>query len=220
MTNEDLNTNLVALENMHKLLIEALRHREQAIIRYVAILGPALGGFMWLLHYSGTKKDDLFTVGTIGVLLLLLLGAVYSLALSYNYRYITLLLAKLETVLHIRDAMLVGWPRDPKDFINRYKLNRWGIPCCIPPEIIKVFWLAFLVGILGVMITVYLYKAKVLYPCLLIFTGVLCFLVALLSPIWFGRKLHKICKKEPDTWDNLSVVVAFPSGKPEETEGM
>lgn len=40
-------------EGIHKLLLEALRYREQEIFRYLAIPGPALGGFVWLLH-SGT----------------------------------------------------------------------------------------------------------------------------------------------------------------------
>ena len=79
--------NITPLEGIHKQLLEALRHREQEIFHYLAILAPALGGFVWLL-YKGVNPF-LFAVGTLGVLLLLLLGALYSLALGYNYRYIT-----------------------------------------------------------------------------------------------------------------------------------
>jgi len=50
--------------------------------------------------------------------------------------------------LRVRDIMLRGWPKSPKDFRERY---RWhSIPWCTPPDMIKVFWLAFLVGILDV----------------------------------------------------------------------
>lgn len=33
-----------AVENMHKTFLEALRHREQEILRFIVILAPALGG--------------------------------------------------------------------------------------------------------------------------------------------------------------------------------
>jgi hypothetical protein len=189
-----------ALQSMHKLFLEALRHREQEIIRYLAILGPALGGFIWLLH-SGSGNVGLFTVGTMGVLLLLCLGALYSLALGYNYRYITLELAKLEAVLGIRDAVLVGWPRTKNDFLNRYK-TYWSIPWCTPPEIIKIFWIAFVLGIAGVTVTAWKYKPSALVLWLVIFTGVVCLLMGLLAPIWFGWKLRKKCQQEPESWNS------------------
>ncbi len=192
-------TSIVALENMHKLFLEALRHREQEIIRYIVILGPALGGFVWLLR-SGTDNVGVFTVGTMGVLLLLLLGALYSLALGYNYRYIVLELAKLETVLGIRNAMLVGWPRSKKDFLDRYKVCS-SIPWCTPPEIIKIFWYAFLAGIAGVTITAWTYKPCALMLWLVILTGMVFFLVGFLAPICFGSKLRKKCQQEPESWD-------------------
>lgn len=193
------------LETMHRLLLEALRHREQEIMRYLVILGPALGGFVWLLK-SGTGDKGIFTIGAVGVLLLLGLGALYSLALGYNYRYIVLELAKLETVLGVRDAMLAGWPRSKKDFLERYTICRC-IPWCTPPEIIKIFWLAFLVGMVGVTITCSIYKPdkpEALIRWLVICVGVVSVLIGLLAPIVFGCKLHNQCKKEPDSWETLS----------------
>lgn len=192
------STSTAALETTHKLLFEALRHREQEVVRYLAILGPALGGFVWLLH-AGTDNKSVFTVGTMGVLLLLLLGAVYSLALGYNYRYIVFQLAKFEVVMGIRDAMLVGWPRSKQDFLDRYQLC-CCIPWCTPPEVIKVFWLAFLAGILGVSITVWTYKPDALVLWLVILTGSVCFLTGLLVPIRFGFKLRRLCSNEPEHW--------------------
>jgi hypothetical protein len=181
------------MENMHQQLLEALRHREQEVIRYLAILGPALGGFIWLLQSdkTGTK---VFIIGTIGVQLLLLLGAVYSLALGYNYRYITLELAKLENHLQIRDFVLVGWPRSSKEFMERYKLF-CKIPWCTPPEVIKIFWISFLVGIVGVTVAS-VYKLNTM-PLIIIEGGILCLLTSWwLLPIHFGTKLQKQCEKE------------------------
>lgn len=46
----------VVLQNTHKLLLEALRHREQEIFRYLGILVPTFGGFIWLLHAKGASE--------------------------------------------------------------------------------------------------------------------------------------------------------------------
>lgn len=145
----------------------------------------------------------MLTVGTIGVQLLLLLGAIYSLALGYNYRYILLELAKLEVFLRVKDVILVGWPRSRQDFLDRYTLP-FKIPWCTPPEIIKVFWWAFLFGIAGVTMAAYYYyieKPNALWLWPVIFTGVISFLTGLILPIRFGFKLRKLCNREPETWD-------------------
>jgi hypothetical protein len=185
---------------MHKLLLEALRHREQEILRYLAILGPAIGGFVWLLTLVPPPKIGPFIVCTVAVLLSLFLGAIYSLALGYNYRYITLELAKLETLLHIKDAMLKGWPKSRKDFLARYKLLS-GIPWCTPPEVIKVFWGAFLIGIIGVTLAAAFSRPDFLVLAVVIPLGFLCWLLGCLFPIYFGNKLRRQCELEPENWD-------------------
>jgi len=212
-----------ALGNMHQLLLDALRHREQEIFRYLAILGPAMGGFVWLL-YAGSaievKTDaagqavtshelglSVFVVGTISVLLLLLLGTVYSLALGYNYRYITLQLAKLEALLGIKEHMLKHWPKSRKDFLERYKLG-CCTPWCTPPEIIKVSWWAFLAGIGGVTLAACLYRPETVVLAVVIPVGAVAFLVGLLAPWHFGKKLHGTRMKEPEDWGCSSRGVA------------
>lgn len=188
------------LENMHSLFLEALRHREQEIFRYLAILVPALGGFLWLIQEDPEK--EIFIIGTISVISLLSLGGIYSLALGYNYRYITLQLAKLEAILNVKDAMLVGWPRSSKDFLDRYKLF-CCIPWCIPPEIIKVFWGAFLLGIFGITVTVHYYyiKPDMAARSFMIYFGPICLIITgFLFPFYFGWKLRSMCKKEPEDW--------------------
>ena len=181
------------LENMHKTLLEALRHREQEILRYLAILAPALGGFVWLVR--DFVKDGalvVFTAGTVGVLFLLVIGALYSLALGYNYRYITMQLAKLEASSRgIREFILASWPRKPKDF---EKYNP-----CYPPEIIKIFWLAFTIGMGGVMGTVFFVppvKENWFMKAVILVVGTACLYIALKGPTWYGRKFEKARKKE------------------------
>ena len=194
-----------SLVDMHNLLLEALRHREQEIFRYLAILVPALGAFVWLSLEStktmsvSASMPTVFIVGTVGVLLLLLLGAVYSLALGYNYRCIVLELAKIESALNIKDNMLVGWPKSRQDFLDRYKLF-CSIPWCTPPEMIKIFWWAFLLGIVWVTVAACLFKSEHSFRVLLIHFGTICFIIGLLSPIYFGCKLRKLCAKEPREW--------------------
>jgi hypothetical protein len=189
-------TNLNVLENMHGLFLEALRNREQEIFRYLAILGPALGGFGWLL-YNRSGHEVEFAFGTIVVILLLLLGAIYSLALGYNYRYIVLELAKLEAVLKIKNIMLIGWPRSRQEFISRYTKFNY-IPWCTPPELIKVFWWAFLVVIALVTGIACHFSNKFCY--LILSWGIICLGIGFLLPIHYGYKLLKHCKQEPETW--------------------
>ena len=140
-----------ALEKMHELLLGALRSRELEIFKYLTILGPALAGFGWLFYQDSALAyqtppraigPGLFIAVTVSVVLLLLLGAVYSLTLGCNYRYITLELAKLESQLSIKRAMLRQWPKSPEMFVEKY--SALCFPWCTPPAVIQVFWYAFL----------------------------------------------------------------------------
>lgn len=148
----------------------------------------------------------------------------YSLALGYNYRYITLQIAKLENKLDIKNFMLEGWPRSRRQFLARYRsscsiprfIRYWvfrslpkrsyyrligWIPWCTPPEIIKVFWWAFLIGIFGVMTSACLVKPSVLMLAMVIPVGIICIIVGFFVFPWnYGRKLYKQCKQEPKNW--------------------
>jgi hypothetical protein len=134
------------LRGYHQALLEAMKQREVDIIKFLAILGLALGGFVWLCHQTGATAAPAMVVGVYGVLLALFAGALYALALGYNYRCLTMQVAKLERDLNIKKSVLRGWPRACRDFERRF---RWGaIPWSSPPEIIKVFWLSLLLCIL------------------------------------------------------------------------
>jgi len=180
------------LKSIHNSYLETLRHREQEIFRYLAILGPAIAGFVWLVKES--PKEEVLTIGTLSIIFLLLLGAIYSAALGYNYRYLVILLTKLETIMGIRDAVLVGWPKKPGDFKNKHK-RLWCIPWCEPPDIINVFWLAFIISLAGV--TVYSYKSNLLLAG---YCGFWCILTSLSVPVLFGFNIRKICKEELKEW--------------------
>lgn len=198
-------TQRATLENMHRTFLDALRHREQEILRFIAILAPALGGFIWLLRLDLTKDNNLyvFTIGVIGVLLLLLVGALYSLALGYNYRCITFQLAKLESLcLQIREFIINSWPRSPSDFAERCQHR--GKPWCDPPEIIKIFWLAFSIGTVGVTLAVMCLplplKSSWLMKLVVLLSGVLCLWIIMRKGRNFGQKILDACEKEGDSW--------------------
>jgi len=205
-----------ALRTMQGELLEALRHREQEILRYLTLLLPAVGGFMWLMTEERKENLALFFVGTVGVIFLLFLGAKYALALGYNYRYLTIQLAKLEGELKIKDAILKGWPRNKAAFLQRYGNQ------CYPPGIIKVFWVAFLVGIpLVTIIAVLMLVGGVVHALavreandvtlwkvffgvgaagLLSVVGTVCFVLALTAPSRYGCKISQLLTDEPNEW--------------------
>jgi hypothetical protein len=115
---------------------------------------------------------------------------VYALSLGYNYRYIVFQLAKIESVLKIKDAMLDGWPRSVDEF---KKYSSW----CEPPEIIKVFWIGFTVAILFVS---WFAAKESLMPKRIWLVGGILFLVSALGPLYFARRFRRLLKNER-SWD-------------------
>jgi len=188
-----------AVENMHKTFLEALRHREQEILRFIVILAPALGGFIWLLNLESKNVTFIFTVGTLGILFLLLVGALYSLALGYNFRYVTFQIAKMESdyCLNIKEFMLNSWERTADEWAKKYKKKR-----CFPPEIIKVFWLSFVIAkVLIVLAATFFLHTKcenmMRQICMIISGGLFCIVIAaLIAPFYYGRKLYNMCYSE------------------------
>jgi len=187
-------------ETMHGALLEALRHREQEIFSYLAILVPALGGFLWLLlHRSAGGGEDLaLFAGTLGTLLLLFLGVGYSLTLGYNFRYVTFQLAKIENHLQVENVILQGWPRSPQVFRTQYRL--WGFAYCAPPEMIKIFWGAFLIGMLWVIGVYWSIGSSAPHRGIVVSVGGALFLSGLGGPFWFGKKLDRLFSREGDGW--------------------
>ena len=128
--------------NMHQSLLNALRQREADIIKFLAILGPALAGFVWLLIKT-KPADYAFVAGTIGVQAILAVGAIYAVALGYNFRSILFQMKRIEYSTGLSKYIINDW----NTYYTNQKDTRFvkqKVTGC-PPEIIKVFWLAFLV---------------------------------------------------------------------------
>ncbi|MGE3522437.1 MAG: hypothetical protein AB7I96_06205 [Candidatus Dadabacteria bacterium] len=196
-----MSEDLEVLAQYHKSLLEALRHREQEIFLYLTILGPSLGGFIWLLYKfeDNAKNKNLLIITTFGIWILFLLGALYSIALGYNYRYITLQLRKLEKELGIKDKVLNIWSISFDDWKKEHTIC-YKIPWCGPPEVIKWFWLAFIFLTLFTMIIVIIYTKN----CIML-VGLIFALIALISPITYGCKIHYICDKETEKKDSNKI---------------
>jgi hypothetical protein len=192
------------LRKMHDLLIESLRSREQEVFKYLGILVPALGGFGLLVYVTvwppatnrpptPAETELIFILGSTGVLLLLFLGTIYSLALGYNFRYITLELAKIEARLGITAAMLRGWPKSPCKFLKyRY---------CLPPEVIKYFWAAFVGGIAFVTVSACVLNPECLVRAIVLRLGLATGICGVLAPFYFGWKLRRYAKREITAWN-------------------
>ena len=72
---------------------------------------------------------------------------------------------------------------------------------------IKVFWYAFLVGIAGVTLRVYLFDVPAPVLSFVLPLGIVCLLVGWAwFPAHFGRKLWDRCNKEPESWNLVSCI--------------
>ena len=179
-----------ALLNMQKLYLEALRSRENEVLQFIVIIASALGGFSWLLgglvsgqpHFSADALQ-LFIFGVLAILLLLSLGAMYTLALGYNYRSMLLQIRKLEEALKVNEVVLCSWSTAKCE----YSL----------PEILKHFYTAYLLGhLLVALSTAYIFRLHKLpvlaYFSLIMEVLVLSYLYVFL-PNEYGIKIGKIC---------------------------
>lgn len=194
------NDQRMAVENMHKTFLEALRHREQEILKYIAFLAPALAGFIWLLKVDLRSGNGpfIFTAGTLGVLFLLTVGVLYSLALGYNFRYVTLQLAKMESdyCLNIKEFILESWLRTAKQWEDKYEKGK-----CLPPEIINIFFWSFIIAtfLIAIMAILFLFAThENLYVQICIILGwlALCIIFVFRGLRHYSRKFRDYCKKE------------------------
>jgi hypothetical protein len=194
----------------HRLLIGALRAREQQILWFLIILGFALGGFIFLLTqlYLDCIDPAIFTIGTTGINLCLLAGIWYITALGYNYRYILLQLQKIEHKENLKSHVLKAWYDDFGENEIKKRFLFGYIPWCFPPEILAVFWWSSL----GLIVVISLFSVSYLridslnnalefqhasiYAGLIIHTLILFILLAFIFPIWYGQKIISLINKE------------------------
>jgi len=184
------------LVNLHKSLLEALRRREEEVLRYIALLVSPLTGFIWLLRrdLNDCTNCRVFLVGTSGVILLLLVGAIYSLALGYSFRSMRFQLLKLEKCFGIRCYLLKPWTMTKKP------CKLWKQWLYVLPEIMKVFWLAFVITIIGVTVfSAYFYPScwgKLVLGVL----GAISLASLLFAHIIFWSKIHRLWPEEMDSY--------------------
>ncbi|HUU16395.1 MAG TPA: hypothetical protein VMW72_04535 [Sedimentisphaerales bacterium] len=208
VTNEDKTYQLCKAR--HQLFLEALRHREQEVLRYLVIIGPALGGFVWLMSkYPKEISIWTFCFGSIGLISIMLLGACYCIALGYNYRCLVLQIAKEEKNMCISGTVLNAWPRQITEHVKRTKLGHYiGVlrrhqdskvfdwAWCFPPELICVFWYAFVIGIIYLAAASCVLIESVSVTIVVAGFGLLCLGLSLFVPHVYGRKLRSVCEKE------------------------
>ncbi len=177
------------LKDKHHLFMEALRKREDEVLRFLAILGPALGGFIYLMKFAVTRHSGMFFYGTIGVQVILSLGAIYALALGFNFRYVVFQLAKIECALEVDEYSLKKWPRTLFSF-QKYTQN-FDLP-----EIIKVFWYGYVALIILVTITSAIILAGSAEGYVVIATGLLSVFGAICPRECFRSKFAGIYEVE------------------------
>ena len=176
----------------HNLLLDALRSRENEIIPFIAIIGPALGGYIWLLYKLNGKNPELIIITTIGIWILFLLGALYSAALGYNYRCILYQVKKIEQEQNIKKYIIKAWHEPVRDHSKKHASIFWNrIDWCPMPEVIKWFWVSFPVLILGVTAASWIQIKDYECKCILLF-GIVPFVLGLIAPVYYGTKINQI----------------------------
>ncbi|MGD0267395.1 MAG: hypothetical protein ABSD47_20995 [Candidatus Methylomirabilota bacterium] len=135
--------------DLHKIMLEAMRAREGEILRFAAFLLPALGGiiaFPLVVKVQGTTVPGAPFITTLTVMILLFFGGWYALALSYNYRYLKIVVCRLQHVLSLNSFLPTEWRKGEGKWakIPRGKLLLFGFA----PEIFRALVLLFVVLIL------------------------------------------------------------------------
>ena len=225
------------LGKMQDVYLEALRHREQEFLKFAVILVSAVGLLLYVVADTEKNiKDEDSTVKSYRSLLtlpapkelirpttvefwvsltsslVLFLGGCYCLVLGYNYRYVTLMLAKIEYVLGVDKYTLAGWPKNPRQFIKKIRLKKIfprlnSCTCKVlgnttllyPPEIILLFYIACIVAIGLIAGGTYWFACCSKMGMILFLINVVLSLLLLLLPVYYGRKFLKMCKDEK-TW--------------------
>ncbi len=158
--------------------------------------------------------EMLFCVASVALSLLLFLGSLYTLALGYNYRYLTLLVAKIECLIGVEPYVLRCWPRHPRKFIENCRvackdgrlrkipLVRKHLPLgyLLPPEIIKCYFFGCTGGIAFFAIVTCLLTESSCPSRTALAIEWTAFGFALLAPFHYGAKFIHMCEGEEKDW--------------------
>lgn len=88
-------------QDLHKVFLDSMEVRYKEILSFLGFILPALTGFVWIVNNYEISDEPLrpvntFFIGTLSVMGILFWGAVYSLAVSYRYRYLQASVYKIE----------------------------------------------------------------------------------------------------------------------------
>lgn len=92
--------------DLHRIMLEAMRSRESEILRFLGFLLPAIAGLFaigWLRSDTALVPIRILlpSISLLSIIILFF-GAWYALALSYNYRYIHIVVYHLQEHLGLR----------------------------------------------------------------------------------------------------------------------
>lgn len=188
--NEQLkDTELQILAAYHKIILEAMRSREEAILKFLALFGLPITGYIWLL--LNYENPAIRIVGAaIGTVVLLMFGACYVLTLSYNYRYLQVLTTRAERKLGaynpppykeqlsdiFKDIMPKEWDLTITK-VEKWQLWNFGLA----PEMFKVMlWLSLFLICCVSITALYILFSQLQSECTRVLVSILSGLVATL----------------------------------------
>lgn len=135
-------------ESLHALFLESMETRYSDILRFLALIIPALTGFLFIVsQYESAQAWDkpisTFFFATVAVIASQLWGAAYALAMSYRYRYLQASVYRIEEARGI--DLLIPHSFKPKPV--KGACARLGLS--IAPGILQIHVFFFLASIIG-----------------------------------------------------------------------
>jgi len=168
------NITIEAAKEYHNIQVESLRKLESIVIQLLGVLLPAVGGFAWALdkYLENPAKQWLFFTVAIAGILVMGWGLYYTIALSYVYRYLTIVLWAIEKRICL-SSFTPDWDPDPEckytNILYTFK---------IAPSALRVHAAILSVAILGLGI-IYQFVPNSCYRNIVILTAVVVVVIAL-----------------------------------------
>jgi len=154
---------------MYRILVKSLETHYGEIIRFVAILIPSLTGYGVILYQyalAGTNKLTIpLLMVTIIVIIMQMWGAWSALAMSYRFRYLQLVVSKIERHFGVETLL-------PKRFqASPIKIPRDRMSLRVAPEILRVHVVIFILVVLAVSVGSSVMLREAVYSVILAVSG-------------------------------------------------
>lgn len=184
--------------SMYRILVGSLETHYSEIIRFLAILIPSLTGYGVILYQyalAGTNKLTIpLLMVTIIVIIMQMWGAWLALAMSYRFRYLHLVVSKVERYFRVETLL-------PQRFqASRIESPRDRMSLRIAPEILRVHVIIFVVVVLAVSVASSVILCEALYSVILVVLGaVVVGLTMYLGAIFYPNKYNDMLRNtEPE----------------------